>query len=165
MLIKNSKFVLHSLYFLFNLLGSSHKQKCLWKIESIGVKYLNAYADIFQGLRNEAIRDCKSGQILGTTNQGKRDLRWGQFKGFQIGEKRLQIRAKRFQVGPEITNPGKKDYEPGQGFQIGAGITNRCRINAAYGKAMENFKNRIDVRLGNNRKNHLKWSWKPNFVS
>ena len=119
---------------------------------------------IFQGLRNEAIRDCKSGQILGTTNKGKRDLRWGQCKGFQIGEKRLQIRAKRFQVEPEITNRGKKDYEPGQGFQIGAGITNRCRINAAYGKAMENFKNRIDVRLGNNRKKFIGLTFKKVFT-
>lgn len=41
--------------------------------------------------------------------------------------------AKRFQIGAEITNrgkrdykPGKRDYKPGHGFQISAGITNRC---------------------------------------
>ena len=41
--------------------------------------------------------------------------------------KRFQIGAKRFQTGAEITNQGKKDYTLGQGFQIGAGITNRCK--------------------------------------
>ena len=51
---------------------------------------------------------------------GKSDCKQGNIKGFQIG-------TKRFQIGEEITNWGKRDYKPGQGFQIEAGITDRCR--------------------------------------
>ena len=59
-------------------------------------------------------------QVLGTTNWGKRDYKYGQLKGFQIEAKRLQIRA-------GILNKGKTDYKSRQGFQIEAGITTRCR--------------------------------------
>ena len=34
-------------------------------------------------------------------------------QGFEIG-------AKRFQIGAEITNGGKRDFKSGQGLQIGA---------------------------------------------
>ena len=46
--------------------------------------------------------------------------------GFQIGAKPLQVEAKIFQIMAENTNRGMKDYKPGQVFQIGAGIKNRC---------------------------------------
>ena len=63
-----------------------------------------------RGITNRgSLRDFKSGQ---------KDLKSGQ--GFQI-------RGKRFQIGAEITNRGKKDYKPVQRFQVGADITNRCR--------------------------------------
>ena len=50
--------------------------------------------------------------MLGATNRGKRDQKYRQLKGFQIGVKKLQI-------GAELTNRGKRDYKPGQGLNIG----------------------------------------------
>ena len=37
--------------------------------------------------------------------------------------------------------------------------------NAIYGKKLENLRNRIDVRLLNNKKTYLKWTLKPNYMS
>ena len=37
--------------------------------------------------------------------------------------------------------------------------------NAAYGKAMENLRSRIDVKLVSNKKDYLKWTSKPSFMS
>ena len=37
--------------------------------------------------------------------------------------------------------------------------------NAVYGKTMENLRNRIDVRLVNNEKDHLKCTPKPRYMS
>ena len=37
--------------------------------------------------------------------------------------------------------------------------------NAVYGKTMENKKNRIDVKLVSNKKEYLKWSSKPSYMS
>ena len=37
--------------------------------------------------------------------------------------------------------------------------------NAAYGKTMENLRNRIDVKLVNNKKYYLKWLSKPSYMS
>ena len=37
--------------------------------------------------------------------------------------------------------------------------------NVAYGKAMENLRNRIDVKLVSNKKNYLKWTSKPSYMS
>ena len=37
--------------------------------------------------------------------------------------------------------------------------------NAAYGKAMENWRNRIDVMLVNNEKDYLKCTLKPGYMS
>ena len=37
--------------------------------------------------------------------------------------------------------------------------------NAVYGKTMENVRNRIDVKLASNKKDYLKWSSKPNYMS
>ena len=36
--------------------------------------------------------------------------------------------------------------------------------NAMYGKAMENLRNRIDVKLANNEKDYLKCLSKPNYM-
>ena len=49
----------------------------------------------------------------GIANRCKNNHKQGQLKGFQIGAKMLQIVA-------EITNRGKRNYKPGQGFQTGA---------------------------------------------
>ena len=37
--------------------------------------------------------------------------------------------------------------------------------NAVYGKTMENVKNRINVKLGSNKKDYLRWTSKPNYMS
>ena len=37
--------------------------------------------------------------------------------------------------------------------------------NAIYGKTLENLRNRIDVRLLNNKKTYLKWTSKPSYMS
>ena len=37
--------------------------------------------------------------------------------------------------------------------------------NAVYGKTMENWRNRIDVRLVSNEEDYLKWTSKPSFMS
>ena len=34
-----------------------------------------------------------------------------------------------------------------------------------YGKAMENLRDRIDVRLVSNKKDYLKWTSKPSYMS
>ena len=58
----------------------------------------------------------------GITNRGSfRNSKSGQ--GFQIEANR------RFQIGAEITNRGKRDYKLEQRFEIEAGITNRGRTN------------------------------------
>ena len=37
--------------------------------------------------------------------------------------------------------------------------------NAVYGKTMENARNRMDVKLVSNKKDHLKWTSKPSYRS
>ena len=37
--------------------------------------------------------------------------------------------------------------------------------NAVCGKAVENLKNRIDVKLMSNQKDYLKWTSKPSYMS
>ena len=37
--------------------------------------------------------------------------------------------------------------------------------NTIYGKRMENFRNRIDVRLVSNKNDYLKWTSKSNYMS
>ena len=37
--------------------------------------------------------------------------------------------------------------------------------NATYGKTMENLRNRIDVKLVNNKKDYLKFTSKPSYMS
>ena len=36
------------------------------------------------------------------------------------------------------------------------------KMNAAYGKTMENLRNRINVKLLSNKKDYFKWRSKPN---
>ena len=65
----------------------------------------------------------------GITNRGSlRNFKSGQ-KDYELGQG-FQIGAKRFQFGAAITNRGKGDCKLGQGFQIGAEITNRFRTFA-----------------------------------
>ena len=35
---------------------------------------------------------------------------------------------------------------------------------AAYGKTMENLRNRIDLKLASNKKNYLKWTFKSSYM-
>ena len=37
--------------------------------------------------------------------------------------------------------------------------------NAVYGKTMQNLRNRIDVKLASNKKDYLKWTSKPSYMS
>ena len=37
--------------------------------------------------------------------------------------------------------------------------------NAIYGKTIENFRNRINVKVVNNEKGYLKWTSKPSYTS
>ena len=62
----------------------------------------------------------KTGQVLGITNQGKRDYKQGQLQGFQIVAKRLQMGAGISIQGKEIRNRGQNDLKSRQGLQIGA---------------------------------------------
>ena len=71
------------------------------------------------------MRGLQSRQVLGITNRGKRDYKQGQLKGFQIGAKRLQIRARILNRGKEISNRGRNLTLGQERLQIGAGIKNR----------------------------------------
>ena len=37
--------------------------------------------------------------------------------------------------------------------------------NAIHGKTMENLRNRIDVKLVSNKRDYLKWTSKPSYMS
>ena len=37
--------------------------------------------------------------------------------------------------------------------------------NTVYGKTTKNLRNRVNVRLVNNKKDYLKWTSKPRFVT
>ena len=51
-------------------------------------------------------------------NRGSlRDFKLKQ-KDYKLGQG-FQIRTKRFQIGADITNRGERDYQPGQGLEIG----------------------------------------------
>ena len=36
---------------------------------------------------------------------------------------------------------------------------------AVYGETMENVRNRIDLKIGSNKKDYLKWTSKPSYMS
>ena len=69
-------------------------------------------------MQNGAIRGLQIGARGITNRDSLRDLRSGQ-KGYKSRQD-CEIGAKGFQIKAEITNRGKRDYKPGQGFQIGA---------------------------------------------
>ena len=75
-----------------------------------------------------------------------------QLTGFRIGAKRFQNSAGISDRGKEISNRGKGNYKPGQGFQIGVGIINRCRTTFSLrcvkiGSFLSFLQNRITVSL------------------
>ena len=37
--------------------------------------------------------------------------------------------------------------------------------NAVYEKTMKNLRNRIDIKLSSNKKDYLKWTSRPNYMS
>ena len=37
--------------------------------------------------------------------------------------------------------------------------------SAVYGKTMENFRNRIGIKLVSNKKDNLEWAFKPSYMS
>ena len=37
--------------------------------------------------------------------------------------------------------------------------------DAVYGKTMKNLENRMNIRLVNNKKDYLKWTSKPSYIS
>ena len=130
--LKNSKFILHSLYFIeffqnhpkrfsiFEIIRQFLLIKVLLKIEII-VKCWH----IFQGLRNGGKKEITNQAGFRNYNRGKRDYKQEQIKGFQIVENDYKSRQG-FQIGTkEITNPGR-DFKSGQGLQIGAehGLSN-----------------------------------------
>ena len=131
-LIKNSKFILHSLHFLkifrnhpkifaiFGFIRQFLQTKVL--IKKLKLQELNA--SIY-------FRDYKLGQVLGTTNRGKRDYKQTQFKGFQIGA--------------EIRNRGKRDCKPGQEFQIGVRIINTNYLHNQFDTLKLLVKNSLDI--------------------
>ena len=46
-------------------------------------------------------------------------------------------------------------------------MKNRCKLmgNYLYGKAMENLKDKSDLKLLSNEKDNLKWTSKPRYIS
>ena len=77
---------------------------------------------------------------------GQEGLQMGQLKGFQIGARRLKLET-------GISNRVKRDYKPGQEFQIAAGITNRCRTGSTTQLFLNVYANRIQFFLVGNKLN------------
>ena len=108
-LIKDSKFILHSLYFLKKL----PKNVCYFRIYYVVLINKSAYKKLKQ-------------QVLGITKRGNKGItNQDRFQRLQIGAKDyklehgFQIGAKGFQIGAEITILGKRDQKQDQVFQTG----------------------------------------------
>ena len=46
-----------------------------------------------------------------------------------------------------------------------AGSIEQALNNVVYSKTMENLRNGINVKLVRNKKDYLKWKWKPSYMS
>ena len=74
-----------------------------------------------------------------------------EFNQSQCLKQNVEFNTKKIEVEKNDEKDGKAMY--------------KLMNNAVYGKTMENLINRIDIRLVSNKKDYLKWTSKPSYLS